>query len=198
MVKPAAERREEIMDAAIALFAEQGYGETSVQAIAEGAGIAAGTVYLYFPGKEELLQECLRRFHEGLALRIRDLVGPVLARAGRGEPVDLDRTIDQVLEATLAHGLENRALCEICTRHISEAQMLESRRQFVGFLAELFAEGSRAGVLDVADPEMTAYLVDAAIGGTLSTAIALNDPADPERLLRAARPFLRRALGAGR
>jgi AcrR family transcriptional regulator len=52
---PAQVRRNEILEAAVALFAERGYQRTSVKEIAERAGIAPGTIYLYFESKRDLL-----------------------------------------------------------------------------------------------------------------------------------------------
>jgi AcrR family transcriptional regulator len=48
-------RRTEILDAAAVLFAEKGYERTPVKEIAERAGIAPGTIYIYFDGKRDLL-----------------------------------------------------------------------------------------------------------------------------------------------
>ena len=45
----------EILDAAATLFAEKGYDRTPVKEIAERAGIAPGTIYIYFKGKRDLL-----------------------------------------------------------------------------------------------------------------------------------------------
>jgi AcrR family transcriptional regulator len=47
-------RTAEILQAARKVFAEKGFNETTVDEIAAAAGIAKGTVYLYFPGKREL------------------------------------------------------------------------------------------------------------------------------------------------
>jgi AcrR family transcriptional regulator len=47
-------RSAEILQAARKVFAEKGFNETTVDEIAAAAGIAKGTVYLYFPGKREL------------------------------------------------------------------------------------------------------------------------------------------------
>src|SRR3954447_1277203 len=49
-----AKRREEILACAGRVFAERGYPGTDMQAVADAAGVAKGTLYLYFPGKEEL------------------------------------------------------------------------------------------------------------------------------------------------
>lgn len=48
-------RREEILRAAVKLFAERGYARTTTREIAQEAGIAEGTIYKYFTSKQELL-----------------------------------------------------------------------------------------------------------------------------------------------
>ena len=48
-------RPEEIIDAALAEFAEVGYSAASMARIAEGAGIARSTIYLYYADKEALI-----------------------------------------------------------------------------------------------------------------------------------------------
>jgi AcrR family transcriptional regulator len=53
---PAAERCEQILSAAIQLFAEQGFRCTEVQQIADLAGVGKGTVYRFYPTKDELFQ----------------------------------------------------------------------------------------------------------------------------------------------
>jgi AcrR family transcriptional regulator len=47
--------RQRILDAALALFAEHGYQDTSVRMIAEAAGVAQGLLYSHFEGKQALL-----------------------------------------------------------------------------------------------------------------------------------------------
>ncbi len=49
-----AQRREEILASAARVFAARGYQGTDMQALADEAGVAKGTVYLYFASKEEL------------------------------------------------------------------------------------------------------------------------------------------------
>jgi AcrR family transcriptional regulator len=54
-VEDKAERRNAILDAAEELFLEHPDRMASVSEVASTAGVAKGTVYLYFPGKEEML-----------------------------------------------------------------------------------------------------------------------------------------------
>ena len=57
--------RQEIIDIAIQLFEERGFGAVSVDEIAQRTGIAKGTFYLYFKSKADLIQSVLEK---GLAL----------------------------------------------------------------------------------------------------------------------------------
>jgi len=56
----AAERSPQILEAALAEFAERGYGGASMAGAAARAGIAKGLIYHYFPGKAELFSAVVR------------------------------------------------------------------------------------------------------------------------------------------
>jgi AcrR family transcriptional regulator len=57
----------ELLDAATRIFISQGYRQTQMADIAAEAGIAKGTVYLYFEGKEALFDAALRHADAGLS-----------------------------------------------------------------------------------------------------------------------------------
>jgi TetR/AcrR family fatty acid metabolism transcriptional regulator len=86
-------KRERILRAAIDVFATHGYFNARVAQIAKAAGVADGTIYLYFSGKEELLvtifREHTRTFLESL-------------RAGLAEAT----TGDEQLRIVIRHHLE--------------------------------------------------------------------------------------------
>src|SRR2546430_7704928 len=52
--------RQRLYEAAVALIAEQGFSATTVDDIAERAGVAKGTVYYNFPSKTALFEDLLR------------------------------------------------------------------------------------------------------------------------------------------
>jgi AcrR family transcriptional regulator len=54
------ERPKQILDAALAVFAERGLAAARLDDIAKRAGLSKGTIYLYFPNKEELFREVIR------------------------------------------------------------------------------------------------------------------------------------------
>jgi TetR/AcrR family transcriptional regulator len=62
---PKRERRKEarpgeLLDAALSLFVEKGFAATRVEEVAARAGVSKGTLFLYFPSKEELFKAVVR------------------------------------------------------------------------------------------------------------------------------------------
>ncbi|NNE07280.1 MAG: TetR/AcrR family transcriptional regulator [Gemmatimonadetes bacterium] len=55
------EKERQILDAAVTVFARSGYHKSSIAAIAGEAGVAAGTIYLYFRQKEDLIIALFQR-----------------------------------------------------------------------------------------------------------------------------------------
>ena len=53
-------RPQELLDAALDLFVEKGFAATRSEEVASRAGVSKGTLYLYYPSKEELLKEVIR------------------------------------------------------------------------------------------------------------------------------------------
>jgi AcrR family transcriptional regulator len=65
LMKPdAPQRREEILAAALELFARQGFAATRVPDIAQRAGVGAGTIYRYFASKEALFNALYQMWKE--------------------------------------------------------------------------------------------------------------------------------------
>jgi AcrR family transcriptional regulator len=84
-------RPQELLDAALALFVEKGFAATRAEEVAQRAGVSKGTLYLYYPSKEELLkaviaQHLSEQIAAGAAEAERfdgscaDLLGQVLTR----------------------------------------------------------------------------------------------------------------------
>ena len=70
------DKPQQIVDAAIRVFARKGYWSSRVSDIAREAGIAAGTIYLYFTTKEEILTTLFRqKMGEFVAAVWRDIAG---------------------------------------------------------------------------------------------------------------------------
>jgi len=75
--------RARIVEAAMELFWEKGYGSTSIADILGRAGVNSGSLYYFFPGKQDLLVAVLEAYRDG--------IHPMLlepAWAGIADPID--------------------------------------------------------------------------------------------------------------
>ncbi|RAJ65475.1 TetR family transcriptional regulator [Streptomyces sp. Amel2xB2] len=84
--------REKLFQAAVTLIADQGFSATTVDEIAERAGVAKGTVYYNFASKSELFEELLRHGVELLTADLR-AAADATAQAGGGRVDALDAMV---------------------------------------------------------------------------------------------------------
>jgi AcrR family transcriptional regulator len=88
-----ARRREDILDAAVLLFARQGFANTEMQELADSVGVGKGTLYRYFPSKDSLFLAAADR----LMVRMRQSID--LAIQGIDDPFQrIRRAIHAFLE----------------------------------------------------------------------------------------------------
>ncbi|MEN8653257.1 TetR/AcrR family transcriptional regulator [Streptomyces sp. 21So2-11] len=88
--------RQKLYEAAVTLIAEQGFSSTTVDEIAERAGVAKGTVYYNFKSKSELFEELLRH---GVGLLTASL------QAAADETEEREGTKVEALDAMIKAGL---------------------------------------------------------------------------------------------
>jgi len=76
-----ARRRDEILDAALLLFAQRGYLQTEMQDLADKVGVGKGTLYRYFPSKDSLFlaaaDRVMVRLREAVDTAIADVADPL-------------------------------------------------------------------------------------------------------------------------
>jgi AcrR family transcriptional regulator len=110
-------RATQVLDAAEALFAEQGYEATLIEEIAENASVAPATIYNYFSTKPNLLMElALRHVHAALPER------RAFLQNLPEEPIEGIEAFERLLaEQALRH------LSRECWRIIMSAQFLEPK-----------------------------------------------------------------------
>src|SRR5688572_13071838 len=80
---PAGDKRDAILRAATKVFAQNGYFQSQVADVARVAGVAAGTVYLYFKSKDDLLVSIFERSMNEVLAEGRDAVHGVADPAER-------------------------------------------------------------------------------------------------------------------
>lgn len=198
VVKPSEQRRKEILDAANGLFAERGFSETTVEDIAQAAGVAKGTIYLYFQSKEHILVALKQRFMQGLIDALTDVIADSVERFSAGEGVDYRDVIDEIFDELVRYHCDRRADLDVVVRQspgpdlVAETLALES--DFLALLTNAFREGKQFDLIDTADPEMFARLINAAIRDTLCTCLCYGEPDDLDALVAASKELLYKAL----
>jgi TetR/AcrR family fatty acid metabolism transcriptional regulator len=140
--------RDAIVDAAERVFARAGFADSKVADIAREAGIATGTLYNYFDGKEAIFQSiCVHRHRQAL-----DEVRAVLA--GGGEPLELLR---RQVEWAFGH-IEDHAerfqlwvqmgvTAEWQLRQLGGEDAARMHEEHMGFTTEHIASAQAAGQL---------------------------------------------------
>ena len=149
---PPGPKRDAILRAAIDVFAERGFFNAQVADVARAAGVAAGTVYLYFKGKDDLLVSIFERsMREGLA-------------NGRAAVADLDDPRERLLRLARAHLARlghDRNLAIVFQVELRQSTKFMERfsatllRDYLGLIREAVADGQRAGLFR-ADVKATA------------------------------------------
>lgn len=176
------DKRDRILKAAVKVFARKGFHETKVAEVARAAGVADGTIYLYFKNKEDLLisvfEEHIDRLNEELRRDLVTLEGTAakirhIVRCQLGV-IEAQRELAEVLSVTLRQS--NRFLRQFAAPKFSD---------YLDIIAEVIAEGQQLEEVraDVA-PRVVARALFGALDGLLLTWALGRAPAS--RLERAA------------
>ena len=142
-----------ILEAATRIFTREGYHGATVKAIAQEAGVATGTVYLYFSSKEAVFSALMER------LRRMVLEGILSARAGQsGTLSKLAASIPAAVQV-FAHNRDLARTVLIQGAGASpafEARLAEMHDLFAGFVSRELAEAQAVGQLPPMDPVVAA------------------------------------------
>jgi TetR/AcrR family fatty acid metabolism transcriptional regulator len=161
------DKRERILDAAVRVFAKKGFHATRVSEVAKAAGVADGTIYLYFKSKDQLLVSLFEDRVERLLTFLQTELPPT---AGAAEK--LRRIIE--LQLGLLEG--ERDLAEVITVILRQSTKLMKEYaapKFTAYLdaiARVVADGQATGELrgDVS-PHLAARAIFGALDGITMT-----------------------------
>ena len=198
VVKPTEQRRAEILEAALRLFSSKGFHDTTMEEVANAAGVAKGTIYLYFQSKEHLLLALKRDFMQGLTDAVADIVADAIEQLEGGKATDYRDIIDDIFHSVVDYHTSRRDAVEVVVRQspspdlVNEA--LELERDYLGLITSAFRTGMDYGLVHTEDPEMTAHLITAAIRDNIATCLCYGEPADLDRLVEASKQMLYKAL----
>ncbi|WP_030745849.1 TetR/AcrR family transcriptional regulator [Streptomyces sp. NRRL F-5135] len=184
--------RQKLYEAAVTLIAEQGFSATTVDEIAERAGVAKGTVYYNFKSKTELFEELLRH---GVGLLTSSLREAAEATAERGGTrVD---ALDAMIRAGLVFIDRYPAFTQLYvaelwrTNRAWQSTLLVVRQQAVAVVETVLREAVEGGELS---DEIDISLTAAALVGMVLVAALDWQAFQPERSMDDVHAALSRLL----
>lgn len=148
-------RPEEVLDAALALFIEQGFAPTRVEDIARRAGISKGAVYLYFPSKEKILEALVRRALTPIADSALEVIGNL-----EGDPRPVMSMVLKMLGTRLADP-NLLAIPKLVIREViafpalGEMYRREVLDRVIPVIEQVIARGIDQGYFRPVDPHLT-------------------------------------------
>lgn len=166
-----AANRQAILDAAIAVFGEIGYGAATVRDIVRGTDLATGTFYNYFPDKESVLRAILEDAAPGARARVR-------AARLRGE--DIEEFIANGFRAYYEFLVEDRRLLAVLRRNAGTIRSMFDEPALGSATEDLAADirrGIDAGYLPAVDPDV---LAGAMVGAGFEIGVRMLDADEPD------------------
>ena len=153
-------RRKLIIKTARKVFARHGYFLTTVDMIACAAGLAKGTIYLYFKNKENLffslLEEGYAEFHKYL-IEIKE------------QPIDPLKKIFKIIKLEVDFHHENSDICRLFLNNQSpdienilpkfRANIMQKHRDQLKIIAEIIKQGITQNKIKKTDPYKTAITI---------------------------------------
>ena len=133
-----------ILEAAVKVFAEQGFFQSTVSQIAKEAGVADGTIYLYFKNKDDILVHFFSVKTKQVFARLREEVDKA------------DNTIDKLRNLIRKHleefqGDMNIAVVYLTETHKShrlvEEQIKAMSKMYLDIVAEIVEQGQAEGII---------------------------------------------------
>lgn len=179
----------ELLDAALDLFVEKGFAATRAEEVAARAGVSKGTLFLYFPSKEELFKAVIR---ENIAGRFKEWNDEFLAF--EGSTSDMVRYCMRVwwerIGSTRASGItklmmsESRTFPEVTAYY--QQEVIEPGQVLIRRVLE---RGVASGEFDIPDLDYAILSIVAPMiflilsKHSLTACVPGNQPLDPERYL---------------
>lgn len=178
-------RCQAIREAAIRVVARKGFAHATVQDIADEAGVAKGTVYLYFKSREEILEKAKAAAIEEMLVQI---------RAATRDAADFASAIESLIATQLRFFDERQDFFRLYFSAAEQAadkrMRKDSYRAHIAQIAKLIEEGTTRGEVRGIDPERAAVATAAVIRDLVLQRMGEKSPRPIEEDIRFARDFI--------
>lgn len=139
------DKRQRILDAALKVFAERGFYNAKVSEVARAAGVADGTIYLYFENKDDLLIQLFEDRMEYIIRRLSDEL-----ERSQGTPLDRIRSLIHLHVDLATHDPDLAEFITVELRQSGKFIREYENPQFVEYLRvlrDIIEDGQRTGYI---------------------------------------------------
>jgi TetR/AcrR family fatty acid metabolism transcriptional regulator len=184
-------KRRQILDAAVRVFARQGYDASPVGDVAKEAGVAYGLVYHYFGSKEAVLEAVFREQWGRLLAAV-----ALAEETGKTAPDQLELVVKIVLRAWRDDPDLVRLLVREITRSPHIQDELDEIGQAFATLERIIARGQSEGTFRAdLDPQIAAWMLYGGLEEVLTGWVLGQLPDSPEALAAAEREVTATLVG---
>jgi TetR/AcrR family transcriptional regulator, fatty acid metabolism regulator protein len=179
---PGGEKYQRILDAAVEVIADRGYFNSPVSAIAKRAGVADGTIYLYFKSKDDVLRTAIdttfEKFYKRVEERFETLKGP-------------REQLEYIAEVHLESAQVNRSMAVLMQTEMRQSAKFIAEFshhhlvKYIQVVREVIRRGQQEGIFrqDVSDG-VVAHCMFGAIDELLSSAVFTGRTYDAKQTAR--------------
>jgi AcrR family transcriptional regulator len=149
--------RDLILDAVDILLAKFGYKKMTMDDVARQVGIGKGTIYLHFPGKEELILSHIDRIADRIVVKLREIAGSAESPDRRIRKMLIHRVLFRF--DSVAHYSRNLSDLLSSVRTSLLARREGHFEKEAAVFEDVLREGARLGSLECADPRTTSFVL---------------------------------------
>jgi AcrR family transcriptional regulator len=174
-------KREALESAALAAFRSQGYEAASIEQIAQAAGVARGTFYLYFPDKLALFDALMDRWYEPVLGVLADVAAELDRVRTGAEVLEVYRDLALNLAPLILAHAQSMEVAFRESRQPGEAgQSLRKREHLILDRVTAYTRSAAdRGLIRVRDPRLFSAVVYGAVERLVYEAMLGTDLGDP-------------------
>jgi AcrR family transcriptional regulator len=176
--KPSPERRTQLLESALRLFVANGVQQTSTAAIAKEAGTAAGTLFLYFPTKQDLINELTLKIGREQSEYIQSLLQ---------SPLPAREIFSAIWNGSVRWFLENmdayRYFRQVRESKLIDDAVVRESEEFFAYYFQAIQKGLEEGVIKPYPFELTGEMLYESIIGVMNLISRQPDRAKQEEYI---------------
>lgn len=167
------EKENSLLENAFKLFTEKGIKDTSIQEIADGAGVGKGTFYLYFKDKYDIQEQLIAR-------KSYKLFHDALNKLNKTNIKDFDEQIIFVIDYVINELTKNKLLLKFISKNLSFGLYNDKINKLMDEnsigVKEVFIKGMKESNVSLKNPEVTLFMIIELTSSTCFSCILNGEP----------------------